>query len=135
MKLRALIIVPALVMTLAGCQTAVQLLTGQTKNPLTPQYALAVHAGYDAGVVVAAGKYAGLPRCPAPQPCSDQAVVNKLRVYVNAGETALNNLDQWALNNPRLDGPALFAIAIGAVTTAQKYALEYGLSFTPAPGT
>lgn len=133
MKLRALLIIP--ILALAGCATALQVLTGQVDNPLTPQFALSVHAGYDAGVVVAAGKYAGLQRCPAPQPCSDQAVVNRLRVYVNAGESALNDLDKWALGNARLDGPALFALAMGAVTTAQKYALEYGLHFTPAPGT
>lgn len=131
--IRALLIVSML--ALAGCQTAIQVLTGQVDNPLTPQFALAVHAGYDAGVVVAAGKYAGLQRCPAPQPCSDQVVVNKLRIYVNAGERALNDLDQWALGNPRLDGPALFALAMGAVTTAQQYAREYGLSFISAPGT
>lgn len=134
MKLRFLFLLPLLLL-LAGCGTVGDILLGNVDNPLTPQYALAVHAGYDAGVVVAAGKYAALARCPAPQPCSEQTVVNNLRKYVNAGEDALNQLDAWALGNTRLDGPALFALAIGAVTTAQKYALEFGLTFNRAPGT
>lgn len=135
MKLRVLAAVLLPLLALAGCQTAGAILSGQVDNPITPQRALAVHAAYDVGVVVASGRYAGLPRCPGANPCSQQAVVNNLRKYVNTGEDALNQLDVWALGNDRLDGPALYSAAMGAVLTAQKYALQYGLSFTPVPGT
>lgn len=122
-------------LALGGCQTALNVLSGGVANPLTPSRALVLHASFDAGVVVAAGNYAALPRCPAPAPCSDQKVVNQLRVYVNTAERVLSQLDDWAQGNPKLDGPALFSAAIGAVSAAQEYATQNGMHFIPASGT
>lgn len=104
-------------------------------NPLTPRLALQLHTAFDGGVVVAAGDYAYLPRCPAPAPCSDQQAVDQLRVYVNSAEAALQKLDQWALGNTTLDGAALYQAALLAVQAAQQFATSTGLRFTPATGT
>ncbi len=130
MKYRHLLL--ALPLVLGGCAT---LLTGGVNNPLTPKIALTLHASFDAGVVVAAGDYAYLPRCPAPQPCSQQAVVNKLRSYINPAEATLTKLDQWAEGNSTLNGVSLYQAAILAIQTAQTYASSNGLTFTPATGT
>lgn len=130
MKLRFLLLLP--VLFLSGC---LGVLTGSTSNPLTPRSALILHATFDGGVVVAAGDYAGLPRCPAPAPCSQQSVVNTLRIYVNKAEDTLRQLDQWALGNTSLNGVALYQAALIAVQTAQSFAISNGLSFAPAQGT
>lgn len=125
--------------SLGGCgaffHTAGPILGGQVGNPLTPRIALQLHTAFDGGVVVAAGDYAYLPRCPAPAPCSDQQMVNQLRVYVNSAEITLQQLDQWALGNTALNGPALYQAALIAVATAQQFAASAGLRFTPAAGT
>lgn len=107
---------------LVGCATVGAVVSGSVANPITPARALAFHASFYAGVVVAAGHYADLERCPAPTPCSEQAVVDKLRQYVNGAEGTLVRLDDWAQGNSRLDGPALFALAKGLVVTAEQYA-------------
>lgn len=116
-------------LALAGCGTLGSILTGGVANPLTPARALSIHAAFDGGVVVAAGNYAALPRCPAPQPCSSQQIVNTLRTYVNSAESALNKLDAWALGNSSLDAAALYQGAMVAVQTAQEYAAKTGLQF------
>lgn len=133
MSINRLLLAGSLAMGLASCAT-LGILSGGVKNPLTPQFALTMHASFDLGVVVASGRYADLARCPAPQPCSQQVVVNSLRKYVNAAEDVLNQLDEWAYGNPRLDGPALYAAAVGAITTAERYATQFSLKFTPVPG-
>lgn len=133
MKLRFLLLLPLL--ALSACGTFGSIISGQVENPLTPSRALIMHATFNGGVVVAAGEYAYLPRCPAPAPCSQQAVVNQLRVYVNNAETALRRLDDWALGNASLNGPALYEAALIAVQTAQNYATSGGLRFISATGT
>lgn len=130
MRFRFLLLLP--VLFLSGC---LGVLTGSTPNPLTPRSALILHATFDGGVVVAAGDYAGLPRCPAPAPCSQQSIVNTLRVYVNKAEDTLRQLDQWALGNTSLNGVALYEAARIAVQTAQNFATSSGLNFAPAQGT
>lgn len=129
MNLRALLLVPMIV--LGGCTTTA-IITGGIANPVTPARALTLHSTFDGGVVVAAGDYAYLPRCPAPAPCSDQKVVNQLRVYVNGADGVLNQLDKWAEGNATLDGAALYKAAIKAIGDAQSYAQSNGLKFTPA---
>lgn len=128
--LAILLIVPLI--ALAGCSQTLQLLSGGINNPITPSRALALHAAFDGGVVVAAGRYAALPRCPAANPCSSQAVVNKLRTYVNGAEATLDKVDQWAAGNTSIDIQAIYQAAIIAVTEAQSFGRDNGLKFTDA---
>lgn len=136
--MRKILLVVSL-LALGGCASffhdAGAILGGTVGNPLTPRAALQLHTTFDGGVVVAAGDYAYLPRCPAPAPCSDQKIVNQLRVYVNGAEDTLRQLDQWALGNTALNGPALYQAALIAVATAQQFATQTGLRFAPATGT
>lgn len=117
-----------LALALAACTTAGAIISGSVDNPLTPKVALQLHTSFVAGVVVPAAAYAKLPRCSrAPAPCSEQTVVNQLRTYVNAADALLKKLDQWALGNTALDGPALFRAATIAIQTAQSYAAAQGV--------
>ncbi len=122
----------AVLLFLLGACTTTAVLTGGIANPVTPARALTLRATFDGGVVVAAGDYAALARCPAPAPCSDQKVVNQLRVYVNGADGVLTQLQAWALGNASLNGADLYTAAITAVTDAQSYASSNGLKFTPA---
>lgn len=126
----ALLFLPLL--AIAGCGTIGSVLNGSVSNPVTPNRAATLHAAFYAGVLAASADYAGLPRCPAAQPCSDQKVVGQLRTYVNGAEASLTRLDGWALGNTSLNGPALYQAALLAVTTAQSFALGNGVAFTPA---
>lgn len=109
-------------LALAGCNTVGAILTGSVTNPVTPKAALQLHAAFYGTVVVPAASYNRLPRCShAPAPCSKQAVVDKLRLYVNSTNVTLKSLDQWALGNTSLNGPALYQAATIAISTAQAF--------------
>lgn len=115
-------------LALAGCQTAGAILTGSTANPITPRAALQLHSAFYATVAVPAASYNRLPRCShAPAPCSEQAVVKTLRKYVNSANATLKLLDQWALGNTSLNGPALYQAATIAISTAQAFNLANGV--------
>lgn len=115
-------------LALAGCNTVGSIITGSTANPVTPKAALQLHAAFYATVAVPAAAYNRLPRCShAPAPCSSQAVVNKLRLYVNSANATLKQLDQWALGNSSLNGPALYQAASIAISTAQSFNAANGV--------
>lgn len=124
MNLR-LIAIAAAFLTLAGCSTigtAGKILTGGVANPLTPARALAIDNGFSGGVVVAAGLYAALPRCPAVKICSSQPVVDQMRNYIGKATALIDQLDEWALGNPAIDGPAIYSAALLAISTAETFA-------------
>jgi hypothetical protein len=117
---------------LAGCSglgTAGAILSGSVANPVTPARALILHTTFKDSVEIPVAFYVALPRCShSPAPCSDQKVVNQARIYVNAAVKALRALDDWALGNTALNGPALFAAAQFAVAQARDYGLTHAIS-------
>lgn len=126
-RMKKLLII-ALTLGLAGCNVASDVITGSISNPITPKIALQLHTGFAGGVVVVAANYAALPRCSRnPQPCSEQAIVNTLRIYINNAERLLDNLDAWAKGNSNIDAPALYRAAVIAINTAKDYAAIKGI--------
>lgn len=123
--LYALLLIPML--ALAACGPIAGTLTNPVDNPLTPKIAYDLHASFAGGVVVASAHYAGLVRCPAPAPCSEQKVVDAMRSYINKADASLRDLDAWAVGNTKLNGPALYQAALLAVTTAQSFATTNGV--------
>lgn len=117
-------------LALGGCQTGTigQIITGSVTNPVTPRAALQLHAAFYGTVAVGIANYNELGRCTkkAP-PCSRQSIVNQSRKYGNAAEAALSKLDQWAVGNKNLNGPALYAAAKIAMDTAVSFNLANGV--------
>ena len=128
--MRKLLLAPllALAMLTAGCASlgpAGAILSGSVTNPVTPARALALRGTFKATVLIPASIYIAWPRCgpSAPTLCSKQSVVNQLRVYINPTVVTLRKLTSWAQGNTALDGPALYAAATIAVTSAQSFAV------------
>lgn len=122
------VLILGLAVLLAGCGTpGAAILAGTVANPVTPKIAFELRATMQE-IAVAAGTYAKLPRCThAAPPCSSQAVVAQLRLYVNAGEDATGKLDSWALGHSTLDPQSLYAAALAAVGAAENYRLAQGV--------
>lgn len=92
-----------------------------------PDTVFALRAGYDAAFLKPAAAYNSLHRCPLPMPCSDQGVVDQLRLADASAKALLDGAENVARHHPELDAKTAISAAHNAVTAATQILTLYGV--------